>query len=60
MGDKKEKEAVQRLSRMIHEKKPDEPVEQVLVKFCARSGVSLETCRKYYRFLVDSGEIQEP
>ena len=44
---------------MIHEKKPDEPVEQVLMKFYARSGVSLETCRKYYRFLVDSGESQE-
>ena len=59
MGDREEKEAVQQLSRMIQEKKPDELVEQVLVKFCTRSGVSLDTCRKYYQFLVDSGEIKE-
>ena len=59
MDEKEEKENIQWLTRMIREKRPDEAVEQVLVKFCTRSGVSLDTCRKYYTFLVEKGEIKE-
>ena len=47
------------LKEMIHEKKPKEPVEKVLIKFCARHGVSLDACRVYYNRLVEKGEIEE-
>jgi hypothetical protein len=53
------KEKVQELKEMIQEKKPKEPVEKVLVKFCERHAVTLETCRKYYKDLVEKGEIKE-
>ena len=59
MDEKEEKENIQWLTRMIREKRPDEAVEQILVKFCARSGVSLDTCREYYQFLIAKGEIKE-
>ena len=55
--DEKKKEKIQKLQKMIHEKGSDEPVEKVLVIYCARNGVSMDVCRKYYQFLVDSGEI---
>ena len=58
MDKKSENQNVQKLREMIQEK-TDETVEQVLVKFCARSGVSIDTCRVYYKRLVKSGEIQE-
>ncbi len=54
-----EKEQTKKLLQMIQEKKPDEKVEQVLVKFCARSGVSLNTCKKHYRRLIKLGKIKE-
>jgi hypothetical protein len=50
----------QKLKEMIQEKDPDESVEKVLVKFCMRRGVSLKTCRQYYKYLVASGEIDAP
>ena len=48
-----------RKKEMIQEKKAEEPVEKVFVKFCARHGVSLDTCRIYYSRLVEKGEIKE-
>ena len=59
MSEKKE-ENIQKLKKMIQEKEPDEPVEKVLVKFCARTGASLDTCREYYQHLVESGQIKGP
>jgi hypothetical protein len=59
MEEKVTKKEIRKLKEMIQEKEPDENVEQVLVKFCARSGVSLDTCRRYYQELVESGEINE-
>jgi len=59
MEEKAKQEKIQKLKEMVQDKEPDETVEQVLVKFCARSGVSLDTCRKYYQHLVESGEIKE-
>ena len=59
MKTKKEQEEMRKLKEMIQEKPGDETVEQILVKFCARSGVSLEECRRYYNHLVNSGEIKE-
>jgi hypothetical protein len=47
------------LKEMVQKKKPDEPVEKVLITFCARHGVSLDTCRVYYNRLVEKGEIKE-
>ena len=47
------------LKEMIAKKKPTESVEKVLVKFCARHGVSLDTCRVHYNRLVEKGEIKE-
>jgi hypothetical protein len=59
MDGKKDKEHIQELKEMIQERKPKEPVEEVLVKFCERHGVSLDNCRVYYRRLVEKGDIKE-
>ena len=59
MGEKMDKHHIIELKEMIQEKKPNEPVEKVLVKFCERHGVSLNTCRIYYTRLVKKGEIEE-
>ena len=59
MSEKMDKEHIQELKEMVKEKKQGEPVEKVLVKFCERHGVSLNTCRVYYDRLVANGEIKE-
>ena len=59
MNEKMDKEHIEELKEMIKEKETQEPVEKVLVTFCERHGVSLDTCRIYYRRLVDKGEIEE-
>ena len=59
MGEKIDKQKIQELKEMIHEKKPKEPIERVLAKFCERHGVSLDTCSIYYKRLVEKGEVEE-
>jgi len=59
MSDKKDKHDMDLLKEMVNERKPHEPVEEVLSTFCERQGVSMGTCRIYYKKLVDSGEIKE-
>jgi ribosomal protein L20A (L18A) len=59
MTENRDKHHIKELKEMIQEKKTEEPVEEVLVKFCARHGVSLDTCRIYYSSLVEKGEIKE-
>ena len=59
MSEELDKQHVGKLKRMLQEKKPEEPVEKVLAKFCARHGVSLDTCRVHYNRLVEKGEIRE-
>jgi len=59
MGEKMDNQHIKELKEMIQEKKTEEPVENVLVKFCARHGVSLDTCRIHYNRLVEKGEIKE-
>ena len=59
MAENMDKQHIRELKQMIQEKKTEEQVEKVLVKFCARHGVSLDTCRIYYRRLVEKGEIKE-
>ena len=59
MSEEMNRQHIRELKRMIKEKKAMEPVEKVLVKFCARHGVSLDACRVYYDRLVEKGEIKE-
>ena len=59
MGEKIDKQKIEELKEMIQEKKPDEPVEKVLVNFCERHGVSIGTCRIYYKRLVEKGEVKK-
>lgn len=59
MAEKMPKEKVQELKQMIQERAPSEQVEKVLVNFCSRHAVSMETCKKYYDRMVDKGEIKE-
>jgi hypothetical protein len=59
MDKKMDEQHIKELREMILEKKPKEPVEKVLVKFCERHGVSLATCRIHYDRLVEKGEIKE-
>jgi len=59
MNKEMDKQHVAELKEMIQEKKPTEPVEKILAKFCERHGVSLDTCRVQYNRLVEKGEIKE-
>jgi hypothetical protein len=59
MTKKKDKDHIEELKEMIQEKKPKESVEKVLTKFCERHGVSMDTCKKYYKQLVAKGEVKE-
>ena len=59
MDENMDKQHIEELKEMIRDKKTEEPVEKVFVKFCARHGVSLDTCRIYYDRLVEKGEIEE-
>ena len=59
MSEEMGKQHIEELKRMIKENKATEPVEKILVKFCARHGVSLDTCRVHYNRLVEKGEIEE-
>jgi hypothetical protein len=59
MRDKTDKHMIQELKDRLKEKKPDEPVEKILTVFCERTGISMNTCRVYYKRLIDKGEIKE-
>lgn len=59
MGEKMDKHHIKELKEMIQEKETGEPVEKVLATFCERHGVSLDTCRIYYRRMVEKEEIEE-
>ncbi len=59
MSDKLSKNHVQELKEMVKEKKPNEPVEEVLAIFCQRHGLSMDTCNLYYNELVKEGKIKE-
>jgi hypothetical protein len=59
MSEEDDKQHLAELKEMILEKKPKEPVEKVLVKFCERHGVSIDTCRVYYNRLLEKGEVTE-
>jgi len=58
MAEKTDKNHIKELKEMILEKKTAEPLERVLTKFCARHGVSMNTCMVYYGQLKEKGEIE--
>ena len=58
IAERMPKEKIKELKEMIEEKPPEEPVEKVLIKFCERHAVTLGTCRKYYKRLVEKGEVK--
>jgi hypothetical protein len=53
------KHSLEALKEMIADRKPGEPVEEVLAIFCERYGLSVETCQELYEELVSKGEIKE-
>jgi len=55
----KNKHHIEELKEMIHEKKPQEPVEKVLANFCSRHAVSMDTCKKYYEQIVATDKPKE-
>ena len=59
MSDKSEKEHKQELQEMINKREPNQPIEQVLSIFCERHGIAMETCRVYYKQLVNEGKVKE-
>jgi hypothetical protein len=54
-----EKHAKETLKEMIKDRKPGEPVEEVLTTFCQRYSVTMGTCKELYDELVAKGEIKE-
>ncbi len=59
MTEKMDKEHIQELREMVKERKPEEPVEEVLVKFCERHAVPLETCRLHYDRLMKEEKVKK-
>lgn len=59
MSVKIDKHMIQELKETIQKKDLKEPVEKTLVTFCERTGISMDTCRIYYRQLVKKGDIKE-
>lgn len=59
MSEKIDKHDYEQLKMMIQDKKPNEPVEEVLAVFCQRYGASIDSCRQIYKHLVEKGEIKE-
>ncbi len=59
MSKEKNLRHIKELKEMIHEKKPEEPIEEVFGKFCSRHAVSMGTCKEYYEQLVAKGEVKK-
>ncbi len=59
MSDTQDKHNLDLLREMVKEKKPRESTEEVLSVFCQRQGLSMETCRVYYKKLIEKGDIKE-
>ncbi len=51
--------SLQALKDMIDERKPDEPVGEILTTFCQRYSLSIDSCRALYDELIKKGEIKE-
>jgi hypothetical protein len=57
MSKPTKEKALQNLKQMIERKPAEEPMEKIFVKFCKRTGVSMETCKEYYRILTETGKM---
>ena len=47
MSDKTDKHMIEELNEAIKNKDPKEPMEKTLVTFCAKTGISMDSCRIY-------------
>ena len=54
-----EKHSKEALKEMITQRKPGQPVEEILAIFCQRYSLTMAACRSYYDELVRKGEIKE-
>ncbi len=59
MSVKTDKHMIEELKETIEKKDPKEPVEKTLAIFCERTGISMDTCRIYYKQLEKKGKIKE-
>ena len=59
MSDKTDKHMIEELNEAIKKKDPKEPVEKTLVTFCAKTGISMDTCKVYYKQLEKKGKVNE-
>jgi len=50
---------VEELKETVNKRKHNEPVEKTLAVFCSRTGISMDTCKVYYKKLVEKGEVKE-
>ena len=59
MSDKIDTHKVKELKEMLQQRKPNEPTEKVLAIFCERHSISMDTCRVFYKQMVEKGEVKE-
>jgi predicted solute-binding protein len=54
-----EKHSKDALKEMLAQRKPGQPIEEILAIFCQRYGLTMAACRNYYDKLVKKDEIKE-
>jgi hypothetical protein len=59
MSDKTDEHMIEELNQTIQKKDPKEPIEKTLVTFCSRTGISMKSCRSYYKQLEKRGKVKE-
>jgi hypothetical protein len=59
MSDKTDKHMIEELNEAIKNKDPKEPMEKTLVTFCAKTGISMDSCKIYYKQLEENGKVKE-
>jgi hypothetical protein len=59
MSYKPDKDMIEELNQTIKKKDPKEPIEKTLITFCAKTGISMDTCKVYYKQLEKKGKIKE-
>ena len=59
MSDKTDKHMIQELKDTLKKKDPKQPIEKTLTIFCERTGISMDSCRVYYKKIISEGETKE-
>jgi hypothetical protein len=59
MSDKTDEHMIEELNQAIKKRNPKEPIEKTLVTFCAKTGISMESCRIYYKQIEQKGKASE-